>query len=56
MEQNGDGQDLAQETALKHFLEMTVLDRSKVISTDTTTKAVVGILFGLQKVYQLFCW
>ena len=45
LEQNGDKQNLAQKTALKHFLEAIIFNRSKVISMDTTTKAVVGVLF-----------
>ena len=39
--QTKDSTDLAQEHALKRFVEMIVLDRSKVISKTTTMQAVV---------------
>ena len=41
---NGDKQTSTQGSSLKHFLEMTILDRSKVITTATITKAVVCLI------------
>ena len=41
VEQNGDGASMADNVSLKQFVEMAILDRSKVISVATTTEAVV---------------
>ena len=54
VEQNGDGVSMADNVSLKQFVEMAILDRSKVISVATTTEAVVCWIANSQQLFMLY--